>query len=103
MCPVTAATGETRDVDLLQELILNNGLIDADWFSIDPKKRIRRWLQPARRLALRQWEAGDTVEVRGLKSVPELNGRMAVVKAYLPKQRRRRALAGRASGRAGLA
>ena len=89
MCPVTdAATGETRDVDLLQELILNNGLIDADWFSIDPKKRLRRWLLPERRLALRQWEAGDTVEVRGLKSASELNGRMAVVKAYLPKQRR---------------
>ena len=89
MCPVTdAATGETRDVDLLQELILNNGLIDVDWFSIDPKKRLRRWLLPERRLALRQWEAGDTVEVRGLKSASELNGRMAVVKAYLPKQRR---------------
>ena len=89
MCPVTnAATGETRDVDLLQELILNNGLIDADWFSIDPKKRLRRWLLPARRLALRQWEAGDTVEVRGLKSASELNGRMAVIKAYLPNQRR---------------
>ena len=89
MCPVTdAVTGETRDVDLLQELILNNGLIDADWFSIDPAKRLRTWLQPERRLALRQWEIGDTVEVCGLKSASELNGRMAVVKAYLPKQRR---------------
>ena len=28
------------------------------------------------------------MEVRGLKSAPERNGRMAVVKAYLPKQRR---------------
>ena len=89
MCPVTdATTGETRDVDLLQELILNNGLIDADWFSIDPKKRLRKWLQPERRLALRQWEVGDTVEVCGLRSASELNGRVAVVKAYLPKQRR---------------
>ena len=63
MCPVTdAATGETRDVDLLQELILTNGLIDSDWFTIDPKKRLRTWLLPERRLALRQWEAGDIVE-----------------------------------------
>ena len=89
MCPVTdAITGETRDVDLLQELILTNGLIDCDWFSLNPKRRLRTWLLPERRLALRQWQAGDTVEVCGLKSASELNGRMAVVKAYLPKQRR---------------
>ena len=89
MCPVTdAATGETRDVDLLQELILTNGLIDCDWFSLNPKRRLRTWLPPERRLALRQWQAGDIVEVCGLKSAPELNGKMAVVKAYLPQQRR---------------
>ena len=89
MCPVTdATTGETRDVDLLQELILNNGLIDADWFSIDPKKRLRTWLRPERRLALRQWEVGDTVLIQGLVSKPELNGRVVVVEAYLRKKRR---------------
>jgi len=89
MCPVTdATTGETRDVDLLQELILNNGLIDADWFSIDPKTRLRTWLCPERRLALRQWKVGDTVLIQGLVSKPELNGRVVRVEGYLRKKRR---------------
>ena len=89
MCPVTdAATGETRDLDLLQELILTNGLIDCDWFSLNPKTRLRTWLLRERRLALRQWQAGDTVLVQGLLSKPEINGRVVVVQRYLRKKRR---------------
>jgi hypothetical protein len=81
-------TRETRDVDLLQEHIFASGMLDLDWFTVAPKRRLLTWLPAPRRLALRHWEAGDTVEVCGLKSAPELNGRMAVVKGYLPKQRR---------------
>ena len=86
MCPVTdTTTGETRDVDLLQELILMNGLIDSDWFSIDPKKRLRTWLRPERRLALRQWKVGDTLFVCGMS---KLDGRVAHVLAFDRKRRR---------------
>jgi hypothetical protein len=88
-CPVKdPITQEVRDVDLLQEHIFASGLLDLDWFTQDPARRLRTWLPAPQRLALRRWEVGDRVEVCGLTSAPELNGRMAVVKAYLPKQRR---------------
>ena len=88
-CPVRdPVTQEVRDVDLLQEHIFASGMLDLDWFTQDPARRLRTWLPAPQRLALRRWEVGDRVEVCGLVSASELNGRMAVVKAYLPKQRR---------------
>ena len=42
-------TGRVRDVDLLQEYILDRGLLDCDWFTLDPAKRLRTWLRRERR------------------------------------------------------
>ena len=90
--PMTdTATGETGDVDLLQEFLLENELIDVDWFSLNLKGLMRSWLRPERRLAFRQWETGDTAEVCGHRGglwATERVRRIAVVKAYLPKRRR---------------
>ena len=57
-------------------------------FTVDPSKRVRTWLSKEERLALRHFEVGDVVKVRGLRSKPHLNGKTAVVKRFLPKSRR---------------
>ena len=68
--------------------MLESGLLGCDHFTIDPSARLRTWLRPAERLALREFAAGDRVVVRGLVGSPELNGRTAVVGPYLPWRRR---------------
>ena len=36
-------TGETEDCDLLQEFIWESGMIDCDWFTTEPGRRVRSW------------------------------------------------------------
>ena len=57
-------------------------------FTVDPSKRVRTWLPKEERLALRHFEVGDVVKVRGLRSKPHLNGKTAVVAAFDAKRRR---------------
>ena len=36
-------TGKTEDCDLLQEFIWESGMIDCDWFTTEPGRRVRSW------------------------------------------------------------
>ena len=52
-CPVRdPVTQVVRDVDLLQEHIFASGMLDLDWFTQDPARRLRTWLPAPQRLAL---------------------------------------------------
>tara|TARA_B110000908_G_C10240441_1_gene445768 strand:+ start:530 stop:1696 length:1167 start_codon:yes stop_codon:yes gene_type:complete len=87
-CTITNASGQTRDVDILQHIILMSGLIDCDWFTRNPKKRLRTWLRPEQRLALKHFDVGDTVLLQGLVSKPLFNRCVAVVQKYIRKKNR---------------
>ena len=88
---VQRPTGPTCWTDVLQGGAKFGGLLellDCDWFTVDPAARLRTWLPAERRRVLGRWEAGDAAEVCGLAKAPELNGKIAVVKGYLPERRR---------------
>jgi hypothetical protein len=46
-------------------------MLDLDWFTQDPARRLRTWLPAPQRQALRRWEVVDRVEVCGLKSASD--------------------------------